>query len=76
MFLNHFKNFFAGVCRDRLIAVATHSRIVANLGYLLVPSFVKRKQECLLRSRQTAKSLIERRKWANSACSGRIAVDE
>ena len=56
MFLNHFKNFYPGVGRDRLIEVAAHFRIVASLGYLLVNSSVKRNQESLLRSRQ--KSLV------------------
>ena len=32
MFLNHFKNFYPGVGRDRVIEVAAHFRIVANLG--------------------------------------------
>jgi hypothetical protein len=54
MFLNHFKNFYPGVGRDRLIEVAAHFRIVASLGYLLVNSSVKRNQESLLRSRQIA----------------------
>jgi hypothetical protein len=59
MFLNHFKNFYPGVGRDRLIEVAAHFRIVASLGYLLVNSSVKRNQESLLRSRQIANALIE-----------------
>jgi hypothetical protein len=54
MFLNHFKNFYPGVGRDRLVEVAAHFRIVASLGYLLVNSSVKRNQESLLRSRQIA----------------------
>jgi hypothetical protein len=45
MFLNHFKNFYPGVGRDRLIEVAAHFRIVASLGYLLVNSSAKRNQE-------------------------------
>jgi hypothetical protein len=57
MFLNHFKNFYPGVGRDRLIEVAAHFRIVASLGYLLVNSSVKRNQESLLRSRQIANSV-------------------
>jgi hypothetical protein len=60
MFLNHFKNFYPGVSRDRLIEVAAHFRIVASLGYLLVNSSVRRNQESLLRSRQIANSLFER----------------
>ena len=32
MFLNHFKSFYLGVGRDRLIAVAAHLCIVAILG--------------------------------------------
>jgi hypothetical protein len=59
MFLNHFKDFYPGVGRDRLIEVAAHFRIVASLGYLLVNSSVKRNQESLLRSRQIANSLID-----------------
>jgi hypothetical protein len=59
MFLNHFKNFYPGVGRDRLIEVAAHFRIVANLGYLLVNSSVKRNQESLLRSRQIAEARFE-----------------
>jgi hypothetical protein len=60
MFLNHFKSFYPGVGRDRLIEVAAHFRIVASLGYLLADRSVKRNQESLLRSRQIAKSLIDR----------------
>ena len=59
MFLNHFKNFYPGGGRDRLIEVAAHFRIVANLGYLLVNSSVKRNQESLLRSRQIAEARFE-----------------
>jgi hypothetical protein len=33
MLLNDFKDFYPGVGRDRLIEVAAHFRIVANLGY-------------------------------------------
>jgi hypothetical protein len=61
MFLNHFKNFYPGVSRDRLIEVAGLFRIVASLGYLLVNSSVWRNQESLLRSRQIANALIEAR---------------
>jgi hypothetical protein len=61
MFLNHFQNFYPGVCRDQLIEVAAHFRIVASLAYLPVNSSVKRNQECLLRSRQIAKALVELR---------------
>ena len=57
MFLNHFKNFYPGVGRDRLIEVAAHFRIVASLGYLLVNSSVKRNQESLLRSRQISSAV-------------------
>jgi hypothetical protein len=53
MFLNHFKNFYPGVSRDRLIEVAAHFWIVASLGV------VRRNQESLLRSRQIAS--MERR---------------
>jgi hypothetical protein len=59
MFLYHFKNFYPGVGRDRLIEVAAQFRIVASLGYLLVNSSVKRNQESLLRSRQVADALTE-----------------
>jgi hypothetical protein len=46
---------------DQLIEVAAHFRIVASLAYLPVNSSVKRNQECLLRSRQIAKALVELR---------------
>jgi hypothetical protein len=59
MFLNHFKNFYPGVGRDRLIEVAARFRIVASLEYLLVNSSVKRNQESLLRSRQIAWALFD-----------------
>ena len=59
MFLNHFKNFYPGVSRDRLIEVAGHFRIVASLGYLLVNSSARRNQESLLRSRQIACALFD-----------------
>jgi hypothetical protein len=59
MFLYHFKNFYPGVGRDRLIEVGAQFRIVASLGYLLVNSSVKRNQESLLRSRQVADALTE-----------------
>jgi hypothetical protein len=57
MFLNHFKNFYPGVGRDRLIEVAAHFRIVESLGYLLVNSSFKRNQESLSRSRQISRAV-------------------
>lgn len=61
MLLNHFKNFYPGLGRDRLIEAAAHFRIVASLAYLLVNSSIRRNQESLLRSRQIANALFIRR---------------